>query len=111
MMNLALNSEFDNYGLVRLPDVNSDDVWYNNLVKLNKPFSEILSNNPYDLKIYEANIFRPGMEGQERGKKYDILFPEDILAKEDMLYIDGVVQNGSFIPTKQPFSAILVEAF
>lgn len=95
MMKLSL-ADHDNYDILRLPDFDDDDAWFNYLYKTNKPFSEILSNNPYDLKIYQRFQENPDYN------KFDTLYPTDILPQEDMIYATGIWKNGVFAQTKKP---------
>lgn len=103
MLDLALKDSYDNYKLLFLPDFSDDEKWFNFLCKLNGPFSEIVSNNDYDLKIYkqhqsDKNEFAFG----KPDRKYDILQPIDVTNEEDMQYVDGVWHDGMFIAARKP---------
>ena len=98
MMNLALKS-CKNYRLFRLPDVGNDDEWFENLCRINGNFTEILSNNPYDLRIYGNYQYEPGREGEERGRKYDIINPTDVIDQDKITYIRNVKKGNSIIAT------------
>lgn len=102
MMKLALY-DFDNFQLVRLPDVNDDEAWFKNLCKLNKGFTEIMSNNPYDMKIYKGYQYEKGHEGDNKFRKYNIITPEEVFPKDRMIYAKSLVKDGAiFVPLKQP---------
>ncbi|MBI5148956.1 hypothetical protein HZA33_04725 [Candidatus Pacearchaeota archaeon] len=100
MLDLALKDEFNNYELVFLPDFDDDERWFQYLVKHNKNFTEILSNNDYDLKIYQAHQFKT--ENGNKHRLYDILHPVDIIDQDKMEYVDGVWQDGLFVQTNKP---------
>lgn len=101
MIDLALKNYYDNYEILRLPDFGDDEEWFNYLYKINDSFSEILSNNQGDLEIYERYQHEIGQDGKKY-KKYDILFPTDIISQDEMDYATGVWQNGLFVQTKKP---------
>lgn len=96
MMDLSLNGEYDNYEILRIPDFGDDDEWFKYLYKINKPFSEILSNNQYDLKIYKRFQKNPGYDN------FDIIHPTDILSQEDMVYTTGIWKDGMFVQARKP---------
>lgn len=95
MVKIALR-DYDNFEVLRLPDFGEDDEWFNCLYKNNKPFSEILSNNDYDLKIYKRYQEDPAYN------RFDILYPTDILPQEDMEYAVGIWDKGRFIQARKP---------
>jgi len=103
MMRLALR-DYGNFDLLRLPDVGDDDEWFKNLCEINGNFTEILSNNDYDLKIYREHQYKAGHEGDEKHRKYDIIHPIDVIEKDKMMYVKGgILQDGAiFIPVKKP---------
>ncbi len=96
MMKLALGDQSKNYTLLRLPDFGSDEAWMNELFKINGNFSEILSNNNDDMKIYKQ------YQNNGRAKKYDILVPTDVIGQDKMLYVDGIWTKKGFQPTNNP---------
>lgn len=101
MMALALG-EYNNYELLRLPDVGNDEQWFKNLWKVNKSFTEIMSNNQSDLNIYRKYQFEKDDHGIKT-KKYDILSPTDVLDSSKMIYVKGILQYGAiFKATKKP---------
>lgn len=95
MVKIALR-DYDNFEVLRLPDFGEDDAWFNCLYKNNKPFSEILSNNDYDLKIYR------GYQEDPAYNRFDILYPTDILPQKDMEYALGIWDKGRFIQARKP---------
>jgi len=95
MVKIALR-DYDNFDVLGLPDFGQDDEWFQCLYKNNKPFSEVLSNNQSDLKIYERYQEAPGYD------RFDIIYPTDILPQEDMLYVDGIWDKGKFIQARKP---------
>jgi len=105
MMRLAL-AGYSNFRVLRLPDVGNDDAWFASIRRINGDFTEIVSNNDYDLRIYSANQYDPGHEGEAAHKRYDILSPSDVLSKDKVVYVKGVLQNGAlWKAAKKPFYA------
>lgn len=96
MMRLALQ-DYDNFELVRLPDFDNDEKWYAELRRLNKDFTEVLSNNPYDLKIYQAHQYPKGREGTEEERLFDVIQPADIIDPGRMLYVKSVLEDGAML--------------
>jgi nicotinic acid mononucleotide adenylyltransferase len=97
MVDLALKDEYDNYKILYLPDFDNDKKWIEYLFDSNEPFSEIISNNDYDLRVYKQH------QMNERGfKKYDIISPVDVLDPRDMKYIEGIYEKGKFVKTSKP---------
>lgn len=102
MMNLALKG-YNNYKLFRLPDFGNDEQWFNELCKINGKFTEILSNNAYDLNIYTAHQYEPGHKNEDRFRKYDIIHPTDVIDQNKMVYVKGILQDGAiFKQAKKP---------
>lgn len=113
MMRLSLDGHASNYELKRLPDFGDDQGWFDHLSGQNSPFTEIISNNEYDLKIYSRYQFEEGHEGDDRYLKYDVLMPDDVLRHDKMLYISGITKkNGEYVPARKPMyvSGTLVRA-
>lgn len=112
MINLALEG-YKNYKVIRLPDTPDDNEWFAELKRLNGNFSEILSNNAYDLGIYRAHQYKPGHDGQESYRLFDIIQPVDVIDQRKMLYVKNVIQDGAiFLKFKKPVyvSGTLVRA-
>lgn len=112
MIRLALG-KYTNFQVVRLPDFDNDEKWFAELRRLNGDFTEILSNNPNDLKIYTANQYEKGHEGQQEYRLFDIIRPVDVITPEKMLYVKSVIENGArFLKFKKPVyvSGTLVRA-
>jgi len=97
MMNLALKG-YDNFELKRLPDiVGNDDAWFKYLYDLNTPFSEILSNNQNDMRIYQTYQKKPDFG------RFDIIVPTDVIDQEkDMKYELGIWDRGIFVQADEP---------
>jgi nicotinamide mononucleotide adenylyltransferase len=100
MINLAL-CDYDNYELRRLPDFDSDDPWVEHLFKINRPFSEIISNNQYDLNIYRRFQFKDGIKSKDT-IEYEIISPTDIVPQDKMLYTEKVKIGGTYVKTRKP---------
>ena len=101
MMSLAL-ADYDNFNIYRLPDVGNDEEWFANLCKINGDFTEIMSNNQYDLNIYKRFQMEKAKDGKQF-KKYDIISPTDVLDNSNMVYVRGILQHGAiFKPVKRP---------
>ncbi|VVB78003.1 Nicotinamide-nucleotide adenylyltransferase [uncultured archaeon] len=62
MIELALKGHCKNYEIKPLPDFGDDNAWFNHLWKINHPFTEVISNNQYDLNIYRKNQFEGGVK-------------------------------------------------
>jgi len=101
MIELALKGNYNNYEIKPLPDLPDDKDWFDNLYEINKPFSEIISNNSYDLRVYRQFQFDGGVRSIDT-IRYEILQPEEAFPKENMLYIDRVKMNGKYVSTRKP---------
>jgi nicotinamide mononucleotide adenylyltransferase len=96
MIKLALKN-YGNFRVYRLPDFHDDDAWFNCLYKTNKPFSEILSNNPGDMRIYRE------YQKHKEFSRFDIIVPTDVIdQEEDMTYAPGIWDKGRFIQADKP---------
>jgi len=93
MMRLAL-SDYSNFEIFRLPDVGNDEEWFASLCKINSGFTQVMSNNDYDLRIYKAHQYTPGHEGELAHKKYDIISPTDVFPREKIVYAKGILEDG-----------------
>jgi len=101
MIELALKGHCKNYEIKPLPDFGEDEDWFNHLWKINTPFSEIISNNSYDLRVYREHQFEGNVKSRET-IRYEVLRPEEAVSKEGMLYVDKVRIDGEYIKTRKP---------
>ncbi len=92
MINIALDG-YKNIHIYRLPDFGDADKWYQYLYKINEPFTDILSGNPYDIQIYKRH--------QEKDD-FDIIHPKNIVDKDNVIYTDGIWKNRLFLKAKKP---------
>jgi nicotinamide mononucleotide adenylyltransferase len=101
MIELALKGNYNNYEIKSLPDLPDDKQWFDYLWGINNPFSEIISNNNYDLGIYRRFQFEGGVKSRDT-IRYEILQPEEVFPKEEMLYVEGVRMDGKYVSTRKP---------
>lgn len=101
MIELALKGHHRNYEIKPLPDFPDDEQWFDHLWEINNPFSEIISNNNYDLGVYKRFQFEGGVKSKDT-IRYEILQPEEVFPKEKMLYVEKVKINGRCAPTRKP---------
>jgi nicotinamide mononucleotide adenylyltransferase len=101
MIELALRGHHRNCEIKPLPDFGEDEQWFNHLWKINDPFTEIISNNNYDLGIYKRYQFIGDVKSKET-IRYEILQPGDVFPKEEMLYVERVRINGRNVSTRKP---------
>jgi len=103
MLDLALKDSYDNYKLLFLPDFDNDEKWFNFLCELNGHFTEIVSNNEYDLRIYNKHQSdKNTLAFGKPDRKYDILSPTDVTNEDDMQYVDGIWKDGMFVAARKP---------
>jgi len=101
MIQLALKGHCKNYEVKPLPDFGDDDQWFEHLWEINTPFSEIISNNSYDLRIYREHQFEGNVKSRET-IRYEILQPEEAFPKQEMLYVDRVRIDEKYVTTRKP---------
>ncbi len=101
MVELALKGSYRNYEIKSLPDFGDDEQWFDHLWSINAPFSEIISNNQYDLRIYRGHQFRGGVKSKET-IQYEILQPGDVFPQDQMLYVERVRIRGKQVRTRKP---------
>lgn len=91
MMRLGLK-EYSNYDIVPLPDYHDDDIWANHLFKINPGFTEFVCNNDWVLGILKERMY-----DKEGHRKFDVIFPNQIIPLEDMIYEDGVYISATVV--------------
>jgi nicotinamide mononucleotide adenylyltransferase len=91
MMRLGLK-EYSNYEIVPLPDYNDDDKWATHLFRINPDFTEFVCNNDWVLGILKKRMY-----DEDGHKKYDIIFPDQVLPKDEMIYQNGIYISATVV--------------
>lgn len=90
MMRLGL-TDYHNYDIVPLPDYGDDNKWADHLFRINPDFTEFVCNNDWVLGILKNRQNRHGK------KQFDIIFPDQVLPMEEMIYQDGIYISATVV--------------
>jgi len=93
MLRLALKKHYDNFKVIPIPDFydkvkgdgTGDKRWTQYLLDKNPDFTEFVSNNDW-----VTDLLKPIMHDKDGHKKFDIIFPNQIISEKDMLYVNGI---------------------
>jgi len=93
MLRLGLKGKYNNFSIIPIPDFydkvkgdgSGDRKWTEYLFEKNPNFTEFISNNDW-----VTDLLKPRMYDEKGNKKFDIIFPPQILPEKDMLYVNGI---------------------
>jgi nicotinamide mononucleotide adenylyltransferase len=91
MLRLGLK-DYSNFKIIPIPDFHDDEKWADYLFSKNPDLTEFVCNNDWVLGILKKRQL-----DQRGNRKFDIIMPDQIISKDDMVYEGGLYISATVV--------------